>query len=53
MPQPLMDHAEGERALIDINTLFHYRRIPFFLIQGTALGAYRDNGFSQYEKDID
>jgi len=27
--------------------------VPFFLLQGTALGAYRDNGFTPTERDID
>lgn len=34
------------------DTLEAYK-VPFFLIQGTALGAFRDGGFTPTEKDID
>ena len=48
-----MDYKAAEDCLLDLNRLFQYRRIPFFLIQGTALGAYRDNGFAPRDVDID
>lgn len=53
MSQPLMDHDKGRQALLEVNMFLNYCEVPFFLVQGTALGAYRDKGFSIYEKDID
>lgn len=53
MTRPFMDHKLGEQALLDINLIMNFRRIPYFLIQGTALGAYRDQGFTPTERDID
>lgn len=52
MPK-IMDKETGREILLDIRDSISYCRIPFFLVMGTALGAYRDHGFVPNEKDID
>lgn len=47
------DREAGRKLLFDIADTLDELRIPFFLIQGTALGAYRDNGFVPTEVDVD
>jgi len=49
----MMDKEQGKKLLLEFTEILDYWSIPFFLIQGTALGAYRDNGFTPTEKDID
>jgi phosphorylcholine metabolism protein LicD len=49
----LMDHEKGKNLLLLTAEVLNSLRIPFFLIQGTALGAYRDKGFTPTERDID
>lgn len=49
----LMNHEAGEQCLLEIDGILSQFRIPHFLLQGTALGAYRDHGFVPSEKDID
>lgn len=48
-----MDKKLGEEVLLDVASILRYCRIQFFLIMGTALGAYRDGGFVPLESDID
>ena len=48
-----MDRIEGERCFKDVYHVLSSVGVPFFLIQGTALGAWRDNGFTPMERDID
>jgi len=48
-----MDKEKGKKLLLEFTEILDYFGIPHFLIQGTALGAYRDNGFTPTEKDID
>lgn len=43
----------ARRLLLETSEILDGIGIPFFLIQGTALGAYRDGGFVPSEKDID
>lgn len=43
----------GELMLADLRAALDKLEIPFFLIQGTCLGAIRDRGFVQGERDID
>jgi hypothetical protein len=50
---PLPDHAAGQICLLEIADILDRWRIPYFLVQGTALGAYRDGGFTPTERDID
>lgn len=53
-PKQLMDKAEGKASLLEIHcVLKDIVGIQHFLIQGTALGAYRDHGFTPTEVDID
>jgi len=48
-----MDKENGKKLLLEFSGWLDHFEIPFFLIQGTALGAYRDKGFTPTEKDID
>lgn len=48
-----MDKEVGESVLLNFADILDLSGIPFFLIQGTALGAYRDRGFTPTEQDID
>lgn len=43
----------GERVLLEVADVLDSLGVPFFLMQGTALGAYRDGGFTPTERDID
>ena len=43
----------GKKCLLDCVEVLDWVGIPFFLMQGTALGAYRDHGFVPTEGDID
>ena len=43
----------GRRLLLETADILDELGIRFFLIQGTALGAYRDHGFTPTEADID
>lgn len=49
----LMDKERGREILLEVAGVLDYWRVPFFLIQGTCLGAVRDKGFVPHEKDID
>jgi phosphorylcholine metabolism protein LicD len=51
--RPTMNKAEGRRLLTEAKEILDRVGVPHFLIQGTALGAYRDNGFTPTERDID
>lgn len=47
-------HPEnGKRLLFELADALDACGIPFFLMQGTALGAVRDGGFTPTERDID
>ena len=48
-----MDRAKGRECLLGAAEMLEALDIPFFLMQGTALGAYRDHGFTPTEQDID
>lgn len=50
---PYMDHAEGRDFLLRLAGVLDAAGVPFFLMQGTALGAYRDGGFVPSERDVD
>jgi len=50
---PLMDHNLGRSLLLELADVFDEMDLPFFLMQGTVLGAYRDGGFTPTERDID
>lgn len=52
MPE-YMDHEKGKHFLLEISGILDNLLIPYFLLQGTALGAYRDRGFTPTERDID
>lgn len=52
MSQP-MDFEAGKKCLLEIADILDNISVPFFLMQGTALGAYRDKGFTPTERDID
>lgn len=49
----LMNKEAGRKCMLDVGGILDYAGIPFFLFQGTALGAYRDQGFTPTEQDID
>jgi len=48
-----MDREAGKRLLFEIADILEQFGVGYFLMQGTALGAYRDRGFTPTEKDID
>lgn len=48
-----MDHEQGKKLLLELKEVLDFHNVPFFLMQGTALGAYRDRGFVPTERDID
>ena len=48
-----MNTNVAQSILLEQASIFDQLGLPFFLIQGTALGAHRDNGFVPNEKDID
>jgi len=48
-----MNKIIAEAVLLKVADIFDTVGVPFFLIQGTALGAYRDKGFTPTELDID
>jgi len=48
-----MDKLKGRECLLELADLFEETDLPFFIMQGTALGAYRDHGFVPTERDID
>lgn len=43
----------GKKCFLEVTSILDRLQVPSFLIQGTALGAYRDGGFVPNEKDID
>lgn len=49
----MMDHAEGKKILLECDDLLRSLEVPYLLMYGTALGAYRDRGFCPHELDID
>ena len=49
----LMDKVLGRKCLLEVDVLLKQLGVPYFLTLGTALGAYRDKGFTPDEKDID
>lgn len=49
----LMDKEIGREVLIEVAGVMDEMAMPFFLMQGTALGAHRDGGFVPLERDID
>lgn len=53
VPKDLMDVKAGEQCLLEVAAELDAAGLPFFLMQGTALGAYRDGGFTPTERDID
>lgn len=48
-----MNAKAGQACLFELADVLEAMGIPYFLMQGTALGAYRDKGFVPTEKDID
>ncbi len=49
----LLNHNAGKQCLLELDNILNKLSVPHFLMQGTALGAYRDRGFVPTEKDID
>lgn len=50
---PYLNHEAGRDCLLELDDVLQGVGCPYFLMQGTALGAYRDGGFTPTEKDID
>lgn len=48
-----MDHEAGRRVLFEVADILEGHRVPFFLVFGTALGAYHLGGFVDGDRDID
>lgn len=53
MTQLYMDHDWNRLCLFELSDVLDKLGLMFVLLQGTALGAYRDKGFAPTEKDID
>ncbi len=53
MTRKLMDYEAAKAVLKEVWDVLNLIEVPHFLIQGTALGAYRDHGFTPTERDID
>lgn len=53
MSASYMNHEKGRNFLLEVSGILDALKIPYFLLQGTALGAYRDKGFTPTERDID
>lgn len=49
----IMDREAGRRLFLELTEILTSLQAQFFLIQGTALGAYRDHDFVPEELDID
>lgn len=49
----MMDKEAGRQCLLEAAGILEKLEVLYFLIQGTALGAYRDKGFTPTEADID
>lgn len=49
----MMNHEAGKVCLFRAADILESLGVPFFLMQGTALGAYRDRGFVPTERDVD
>lgn len=49
----LMNHEAGRDVLLELAHVLDAFEVPFLLMQGTALGAWRDKGFVPHEQDID
>jgi len=49
----IMNAENSRKCLLEVAEILDDHAVPFFLIQGTALGAYRDKGFTPTERDID
>lgn len=47
------DRAVGKQVLLDLTNMLNNMGVPHFIIQGTALGAYRDRDFTPTEADVD
>ena len=53
MVPPCLNKEKAKVILLELHELFNTLRLPFFLIEGTCLGAYRDKDFCNGDKDID
>lgn len=48
-----MNQVVAKKLLLEVADILDGLEVPFFLSHGTALGAYRDGGFTPCEDDID
>lgn len=48
-----MDIQKAEQTLLDIKRVLNVKRMKFWLVDGVALGAVRNNRFIPYDKDMD
>jgi len=53
MTDVFMDHGDGKELLLECTNILDSIGLKSFLMYGTALGAYRDKGFTPTESDID
>ena len=48
-----MNAIKAKETLLEIKKILDELKIPFFLLNGTCLGAYRDKKFIEWDEDID
>jgi hypothetical protein len=48
-----MNHDDAKAVLFEVADVLEAARVPFFLLCGTALGAYREGDFIEGDGDID
>ncbi len=48
-----MNKEKGQELILELGEILDTLGIRFWLFQGTALGVYRDDGFTPSERDID
>jgi len=48
-----MNNQDAKKLLLEVKSVLDDLEIEFFLLHGTALGAFREGDFISYDRDID